>query len=159
MQESFSNGLSLGATGQLTASRSHQANVDSYGTTFAALTSLAPKRCILDIELQGILQLREKAHLQSPPLHPVYLFIAPPSLTILKERLKGRGTETEESMRKRLDAARAEVEFAMQGKHDIVVVNEDVEVARSKLENVAMGWQGWKSCGDALPQFDIKDLD
>ncbi|ORX35349.1 putative guanylate kinase [Kockovaella imperatae] len=130
-----------------------------YGTTFAALSSLAPKRCILDIELQGILQLREKAHLQTPPLDPVYLFIAPPSLTILKQRLKGRGTETEESMRKRLDAARAEIEFAMTGKHDIVIVNDNVEEARAKLEKVAMGYEGWQSCGDALPEFNIKDLD
>ena len=62
-------------------------------------------------------------------------------------------------MRKRLDAARAEVEYAMQGKHDIVIVNDDVEVARKKLETVMMGWPGWETCGDKLPSYDLKDLD
>ena len=131
----------------------------SYGTTFAALRALSPKRCILDIELQGVLQLRAKAPLQSPPLHPVFLFLAPPSLTALKSRLKGRGTETDESMRKRLVAARAEVKYAMEGGHDVIVVNEDVGEAGRKVEMVAMGWERWQRCGDRLPDFDLKELD
>ncbi|ORY24467.1 guanylate kinase [Naematelia encephala] len=130
-----------------------------YGTTFAALTALAPKRCILDIELQGVLQLRDKAPLQNPPLSPVFLFLAPPSLPTLKQRLRGRGTETEDSMRKRLDAAKAEIQYAQEGKHDVYIVNDDLKAAGDKLELVAMGWKGWESCGDKLPEMDIKDLD
>ncbi len=62
-------------------------------------------------------------------------------------------------MRKRLDAARAELGFAMEGKHDVVVVNEDLGVAGGKVERVAMGWEGWEGCGDKLPEFDLKELD
>ena len=62
-------------------------------------------------------------------------------------------------MRKRLDAARAELGYAMEGKHDVVVVNDDVREAGRKLEMVAMGWEGWEGCGDELPDLDLKELD
>ncbi|KAK1927797.1 P-loop containing nucleoside triphosphate hydrolase protein [Papiliotrema laurentii] len=130
-----------------------------YGTTFAALTALAPKRCILDIELQGVLQLRAKAPEQNPPISPVFLFLSPPDVATLKQRLAGRGTETPESIRKRLDAARAEIEYACNTGHDIVIVNDDVEVAKQQLEKIALGLEGWETCGDKLPALDVKDLD
>ena len=47
----------------------------------------------------------------------------------------------------------------MESGHDIVIVNDEVETARQKLEKVAMGWEGWEECGDELPVFDLKDLD
>lgn len=131
----------------------------SYGTTFAALSALSPKRCILDIELQGVLQLREKASKQTPPISPVYLFLSPPDLLTLKSRLSGRGTETPESIGKRLEAARKEVKFAVETGHDLVIVNDRVEVAREKLEKVALGLEGWETCGDKLPEFDLTHLD
>jgi guanylate kinase len=133
----------------------------SYGTTFRALSELYPRRCILDIELQGVLQLKAKAPLQTPPLEPVFLFLSPPSVQELKSRLSGRGTETEESIRKRLDAAKKELEYAVDpsGGHDIVIVNDDLAVAGEKLEKVAMGYEGWEKCGDELPAFEIKHLD
>lgn len=142
-------------------SREHEALklTASYGTTFAALTALAPKRCILDIELQGVLQLREKAPLQNPPLSPVFLFLSPPDVPTLRKRLAGRGTETEESIRKRLDAARAEIKYALETGHDIVIVNDDVEVSKKQLEKVAMGYEGWETCGDKLPALDVSQLD
>lgn len=133
----------------------------SYGTTFKALSELYPRRCILDIELQGVLQLKAKAPLQTPPLEPVFLFLSPPTVTDLKTRLRGRGTETDDSIRKRLDAARKELEYAVdpQGGHDLVIVNQDLGVAGDKLEKVAMGYEAWESCGDDLPAFEMKHLD
>jgi guanylate kinase len=135
--------------------------MSSYGTTFKALSELYPRRCILDIELQGVLQLKDKAPLQSPPLEPVFLFLAPPSVKELRSRLSGRGTETEDSIRKRLDAAKKELEYAIdpKGGHDVVIVNDDLKVAGDKLEKVAMGYEGWEGCGDKLPEFEIKHLD
>jgi guanylate kinase len=132
---------------------------DSYGTTFAALSALHPKRCILDIDLQGVLQLREKAGANN--LSPVYLFLSPPSTSALRERLSGRGTETPESIRKRLDAAKKELLYAMEGEHrpDVVIVNQDLEEAGKKLEAVALGKEGWEGVGEALPKFDVSELD
>lgn len=137
--------------------RSH-ALTCSYGTTFAALRALAPRRCILDIELQGVKQLHVAAPKQSPPLDPVFLFLAPPSIAHLKSRLRGRGTETDDSMAKRLAAARAEIEHAISGAHDLVIVNDDLERAGRMLEAVAIGAPGWEDVGDALPALDVAEL-
>ena len=75
--------------------------------------------------------------------------------------MSGRGTETEESIRKRLDAAKKELVYAVdpQGGHDIIIVNDDLAVAGQKLEKVAMGYEGWEKCGDELPPFEMKHLD
>lgn len=139
--------------------RARADSLRSYGTTFAALSALHPLRCILDIELQGVLQLRARAPLQTPPLSPVFLFLSPPSISTLKSRLRGRGTETTESTAKRLAAAKAEIQYAMQDGHDVVVVNDEVDKAAEKLEKIAMGWKGWEGCGDELPLFNVDELD
>lgn len=131
----------------------------SYGTTFAALSALHPKRCILDIDLQGVLQLRARAAQHG--LSPVYLFLSPPSTAALRERLAGRGTETPESIRKRLDAAKKELVYAMEGEHrpDVVIVNNDLDEAGKRLEAVALGKDGWEAVGEELPKFDVSELD
>lgn len=130
----------------------------SYGTTFAALTQLHPKRCILDIDLQGVKQLHLQGPKQSPPLVPVFLFLSPPSVSHLKSRLSGRGTETDESIGKRLAAAKAEIEHAISGAHDLVIVNDDLERAGKMLEQVALGSDGWEKVGDELPALDVSEL-
>ena len=59
-----------------------------------------------------------------------YLFLQPPSLEILEERLRGRGTDKEEAISKRLAQAKNELEFAKQpGVHDRIIVNDDLERA------------------------------
>ena len=66
------------------------------------------KICVLDIDSQGVRQLKEVSNLS-----PVYVFVKPPSMSTLEERLRSRKTETEESLRKRLDAARQVCEAAL----------------------------------------------
>lgn len=64
------------------------------------------------------------------------MFLAPPSLEILEQRLRGRGTETEESLQKRLSQAENELEYAKQpGAHDKIVVNDDLEKAYVELRD------------------------
>lgn len=84
-------------------------------------------------------------------LNPVYLFISPPSLTALRSRLQGRGTETEESVAKRLAMAMKEVEYAKEGAHDMVIVNDDLDRAYGLFKKVALGEQ---ITGDVLPPLD-----
>ena len=69
-----------------------------------------------------------------------YLFLAPPSLAVLEQRLRGRGTETEESLQKRLRQAERELEFSRgEGVHDKVVVNDDLERAYKEVEAWVLG--------------------
>jgi len=55
------------------------------------------------------------------------IFVMPPSIEELKKRLKGRGTETEESFKKRIDKAEKEMEFAKD--FDVIIVNDDLQQA------------------------------
>ena len=64
-----------------------------------------------------------------------FLFLSPPSIKILEERLRGRGTDDEESVRKRLQQAEKEMAFSKEeGAHDKVVVNDDLERAYREVE-------------------------
>jgi guanylate kinase len=60
------------------------------------------------------------------------IFISPPSLDVLKKRLEARGTETEDTLKTRLE--RAEKEMAYASQFDTVVVNDDLETAYSKIK-------------------------
>jgi guanylate kinase len=72
-------------------------------------------------------------------LNARFLFVAPPSVEELERRLRGRGTETEESIRKRVEQARVELEYAeREGSHDKVVVNDDLERAYKEMEEWIM---------------------
>lgn len=69
-------------------------------------------------------------------LNARFLFLAPPSLEELEKRLRGRGTETEDSLNKRLAQAKNEIEFSQQpGAHDKIVVNDDLEKAYADLRD------------------------
>lgn len=58
----------------------------------------------------------------------MFIFLAPPSLDDLRERLVGRGTESDEKIQSRVNEARKEVE--MMNLYDYVVVNDEVELAK-----------------------------
>jgi len=87
------------------------------------------KICVLDIDSQGVRQLKNVSNLS-----PVYVFVKPPSMSTLEERLRSRKTETEESLRKRLDAARQEIAFGEEeGVFDALIVNDDLSAAVDQL--------------------------
>jgi len=82
----------------------------------------------------------------------VYLFISPPNLASLLARLRGRGTETEASVQKRLATAHEEIAFAKEPNvHDVVIVNDNVDRAYGLLEQLALGE---RIAGDELPRLD-----
>ncbi len=84
-------------------------------------------------QLQGVKQVKRT------PLNARFLFLAPPSIEELERRLRNRGTETEQSIRKRLEQAEKELEFArMEGSHDKVVVNDDLDRAYAEMEEWIM---------------------
>ncbi|KAI9464544.1 guanylate kinase [Lactarius psammicola] len=107
-----------------------------YGTSKQAIASIVEsgKRCILDIEVQGVRQIK------STDLNPVYCFISPPSLSALRNRLIGRGTETDAAVEKRLKTALVEIDYAqLPGAHDHIIVNDDLDRAYGLFETVAFG--------------------
>lgn len=90
-----------------------------YGTLrpFVEEKLLSGKNVILDIEVQGALQVREKME------DAVLVFLCPPDYVTLENRLRGRGTETDEVIKKRLLKALEELREAE--KYDYLVINED----------------------------------
>lgn len=102
-----------------------------YGTTVASVKKVieSGKTCILDIDMQGVKSVKYKTDLDAR-----FLFVAPPSLEDLEKRLTGRGTETAESISKRLAAAKAEMEYAQTGAHDRILVNDDLDRAYKELK-------------------------
>ncbi len=85
------------------------------------------KNVILEIELQGAFQVREK-------MPAVLVFVLPPSMEELERRLRGRGSETEEQIQKRLARAEEEMEFV--DRYDYVIVNEEVEKSVDMLYDI-----------------------
>lgn len=58
------------------------------------------------------------------------MFLEPPSREVLEQRLRGRGTETDESLRKRIDQAQREIDYANESRvHDKRIINDDLERA------------------------------
>lgn len=98
-----------------------------YGTPAApVLQAVADGRqVILEIELQGSRQVRTRL----PGAR--YIFISPPDVDTLLTRLRGRGTESEEQVRRRLQTA--QVELAAAGEFDHVVVNDDLGATVAEL--------------------------
>ncbi len=82
----------------------------------------------LEIEVQGALQVKENFP------EGVFVFLIPPSLESLKDRIIGRGTETEDLVSNRLEAAKEEIE--MMDHYDYVVVNDQVDTAVQTVQSI-----------------------
>ncbi len=88
---------------------------------------------ILEIEVQGAMKVKERCP------EAVLVFILPPSLKELENRLNGRGTEDEKTVRKRLDKAIEELRMAE--KYDYLIVNDVVKEAAANLDAVISSQQ------------------
>ena len=109
-----------------------------YGTSIAAvnhIVEIEKKIAVLDIESQGV----QLVHALKPSLNCHYLFLKPPSLQVLEERLKSRGTETPESLGKRLGEAKKEMTWYEGGTNGVTIfekciVNDDLERADAEFK-------------------------
>ncbi|XP_067326497.1 guanylate kinase isoform X1 [Anolis sagrei] len=104
-----------------------------YGTSKAAIQAVQAQNqiCILDIDMQGV------KNIKKTDLNPIYISVQPPSIDVLEKRLRDRQTETEESLQKRLTAARVDMELSKEpGLFDLVIVNNDLEAAYSELKSI-----------------------
>ena len=102
-----------------------------YGTPKSYVTSLldAGKNVLLEIEVQGAMQVMERM----PDC--VSIFVLPPSFEELERRLRGRGTETEDKILRRLETAKGELAYADKYKHQLVN-GGDLEAAYQELRAI-----------------------
>lgn len=101
-----------------------------YGTPASFIRSQRDqgRHVLLEIEVQGALQVMERC------TDAVSVFLVPPSMQELEDRLRGRGTETEDAIRRRLEAAHLEI--SQMGRYQYVVVNDQVEKAAEDLSSI-----------------------
>ncbi len=87
------------------------------------------KHVIFDIDVEGGLRLKRKYEENA-----LAIFVQPPSLEVLKERLTGRGTDSDSKLRERFIKAEKELEYA--DKFDVVLKNYDLETACAEAEKL-----------------------
>jgi guanylate kinase len=103
-----------------------------YGTSKQAVKEVQDKGriCILDVEVEGV------KNLKKTDLNPRFVFIQPPTMEALEDRLRKRGTECDEAVKKRLDRATVELDYGREpGNFDALVVNDCVEQAYRSLRD------------------------
>lgn len=109
-----------------------------YGTSFDAVRAISAagtgRTCILDIELEGVKQVKKASDLAGR-----FLFVAPPDMATLESRLRSRGTESEDQIQKRLAQAKVEMEASTTpGLHDKIIVNDDLDSAYTQLKQFCL---------------------
>lgn len=104
---------------------------DLYGTPRAALQEAIDKDRVflLDIDVKGALRI-----MRQYPEHCLSFFIDVPDMQVLEERLRKRGTESEEHIRKRL--SRIPVERREKEKFDYVIINDKLEIAVKEIDEI-----------------------
>jgi guanylate kinase len=103
-----------------------------YGTSRRVLDNMISKGLdvILDIDTQGAKQIKTKYDTA------VFIFIMPPSLDILEERLRNRKSDHEDEIKKRMKRSREEIrDYAM---YDYIVVNRDFDRALTELRSIVI---------------------
>ncbi|MFB0564900.1 MAG: guanylate kinase [Candidatus Aminicenantaceae bacterium] len=100
-----------------------------YGTSKKELKKVGVNAdCILDIDIQGAQQIREKLQ------DATFIFIMPPLFQELKKRLEARGDESAASVQKRLEVAREEIKYYHQ--FDYIVINDELKRAVKDLKSI-----------------------
>ncbi len=101
-----------------------------YGTSISYIKSRLqlPRHVIMDIDVQGASQIA------ATDIPYVKIFIIPPSMAVLKDRLVKRGTDSAEDIQRRLDTAKVELNCIPE--YDYLVINDDLEQAITDVMNI-----------------------
>ncbi len=89
--------------------------------------SLAKKNIVFDVDVIGGLNIKNEFSDRA-----LSIFVAPPSIEVLNHRLINRGTDSPEMIKKRIDKANFEMTFSP--KFDLVIVNDDLDIAKAEAE-------------------------
>jgi guanylate kinase len=103
-----------------------------YGTPrdFVEQTLASGKDIILEIEVQGALKVKEKFP------QGVFVFLVPPSLEELQQRITGRGTESQDTIDHRMSVAREEMGLLRH--YDYAVVNDEIDAACHRIQSIVV---------------------
>lgn len=115
-----------------------------YGTSVWNLDIVQKEKkdLLLVIDVQGAEQLRKKYRTFSDPAHKLYagesngcyIFILPPSMEILEKRLRKRGVDSEEDIRRRLKTAEEEMHHYKT--YNYIIINDNIDEAVSQLKSI-----------------------
>jgi guanylate kinase len=101
-----------------------------YGTSVMQIKELNKRGydIILDIDVQGARQIKQKID------DGIFIFILPPSMSVLKKRLTGRSTDSREQVEMRLGITRKEI--AEYEGYDYIVINKELDIAYKQLASI-----------------------
>jgi guanylate kinase len=108
-------------------------NRNFYGTSWAAIEApvASGRDVLLEIEVQGAAQVRERRR------DAQLIFLLPPSLKVLEDRLRGRGTDSEDEISRRLVVARLELDAVQ--RFDYAVVNDELDATVAAVASILEG--------------------
>lgn len=112
-------------------------HTNMYGTSREAVDDIQRehKIPILDVDVEGVKSIKTVDGFDAK-----YVFIAPPSIQVLEERLRGRDTESDDQIATRIKNAKSEVEFGTEENFDCIIVNDSLEEATEVLCQKARVW-------------------
>ena len=101
-----------------------------YGTLRSEIQRIieSGKNIIFDVDVVGGINIKKNY-----PFNSLSVFIAPPSIEVLHERLKNRGTDSKEMILKRI--AKADLEMTYSSQFDVIIVNDDLKRAKKEAED------------------------
>ena len=105
------------------------------------------KIVVLEIDVQGAVNVKQNTE------NAVFIFLAPPSLSELKNRIVGRGTETEQDINVRMKNARKELEYIKY--YDYLVINDHINSASNSVNEIINAEKHKVFRGE---DFDIKEI-
>lgn len=106
-----------------------------YGTLRSEIERIGSigKHIVFDVDVLGGLNIKKNYGERA-----LLIFIAPPSIEALRQRLTGRGTDTQEMIDLRI--AKAEYELSFAPRFDVTIVNDDLEIAKAEAEKILRGF-------------------
>lgn len=123
-----------------------------YGThqRYVALAEQQGKDLVLDIDVQGARQVKQRIP------EAIAIFLVPPSRPELERRIRSRGLDAEEAIRRRLEQARVEIENCRD--YDYIVINEDLERAKAEVRSIAEAERCRAATRDGRLQFILESF-
>lgn len=101
-----------------------------YGTPKSELARIGQNMCLIfDIDVKGALSMK-----RNYPNDSLLIFISPPSLEVLEQRLRNRSSDSEQQINYRLK--RAEFEMSFQNQFDKIVINDNLDVAYQNVVEI-----------------------